>query len=147
MCDLPGPGIKPASPALSGRFFLPLNHQGNPSCCLLTRSYAPGIFLLRRTQVKLDPGSTLMASFELTPLQTLPPNTVNILRYWELGLQHMILGGMDLAYSTILPSFIQSPLSPSLLSYPPSFSFHIFVHSENTYISTIYFHVGTRALG
>ena len=27
---LPDPGIEPVSPALAGRFFLPLSHQGSP---------------------------------------------------------------------------------------------------------------------
>ena len=31
MWDLPGPGIKPMSPALAGGFFLPLSHQRGPS--------------------------------------------------------------------------------------------------------------------
>ena len=37
--DLPDPGIKPispASPAPSGRFFLPLSHLGRPNLCIPT---------------------------------------------------------------------------------------------------------------
>ena len=42
--DLPNPGIEPVSPALAGRFFIPLSYLGSPSSFLkaaLTDSSSP----------------------------------------------------------------------------------------------------------
>ena len=48
MWDLPGPGIKPLSPALAGGFLTTsLRHQGSPLCVLLTGlHHSLSIFLL-----------------------------------------------------------------------------------------------------